>query len=47
VNKLKIEEKKMERVFQNEERNAFLDKGIFGDKELLDQCILDIKEHIE
>jgi len=29
----------MERVFQNIERTAFLDKGNFINKELLEKCI--------
>jgi len=37
----------MERVFQNTERTAFLDKGIFGDKELLEKCIADSVPQLE
>jgi len=37
----------MERVFQNIEGTAFLDKGNFINKELLEKCIMDIELHLE
>jgi alpha-ketoglutarate-dependent dioxygenase alkB family protein 2 len=37
----------MERVFQNVLKTAFLDKGIFGDIELLDQCMLYVEPLLE
>ena len=37
----------MERVFQNENGTAFLDKGLFVNKELLDQCILYVEPQLE
>jgi alkylated DNA repair dioxygenase AlkB len=37
----------MERVFQNVNGPAFLDKGLFIDKELLDQCILYVEPQLE
>lgn len=37
----------MERVFQNTERTAFLDKGIFVNEKLLENCIIDIEPHLE
>jgi len=37
----------MKRVFQNTDRTAFLDKGIFINKELLESCITDIEPHLE
>jgi alkylated DNA repair dioxygenase AlkB len=37
----------MERVFQNVNGTAFLDKGLFIDKELLDQCILYVEPQLE
>jgi alkylated DNA repair dioxygenase AlkB len=37
----------MERVFQNVGGNAFLDKGIFINKELLEQCISYVEPQLE
>ena len=37
----------MERVFQNIEGTAFLDKGNFINKELLEKCIIDIDPQLE
>jgi alkylated DNA repair dioxygenase AlkB len=37
----------MERVFQNENGTAFLDKGIFINKELLEQCISYVEPQLE
>ena len=37
----------MERVFQNIEGTAFLDKGNFINKELLEKCIIDIELQLE
>jgi alkylated DNA repair dioxygenase AlkB len=37
----------MERVFQNIEGTAFLDKGNFKNKELLEKCIVDIEPQLE
>ena len=37
----------MERDFQNTERTAFLDKGIFVNEKLLENCIIDIEPHLE
>ena len=37
----------MERVFQNVNGTAFLDKGIFTDKELLKQCISYVEPQLE
>ena len=37
----------MERVFQNSTGSAFLDRGIFTDKELLDQCMLYVEPLLE
>jgi alkylated DNA repair dioxygenase AlkB len=37
----------MERVFQNIERTAFLDKSIFINKELLKNCIKDVEPQLE
>ena len=37
----------MERVFQNIQGTAFLDKGNFINKELLDNCIRDIEPQLE
>ena len=37
----------MERVFQNTEGTAFLDKGNFINKELLENCIIDIEPQLE
>jgi len=37
----------MERVFQNIEGTAFLDKGYFINKELLEKCVIDIEPHLE
>jgi alkylated DNA repair dioxygenase AlkB len=37
----------MERVFQNIEGTAFLDKGNFINKELLEKCIIDIEPQLE
>ena len=37
----------MERVFQNIDDTAFLDKGSFINKELLEKCIIDIEPHLE
>jgi alkylated DNA repair dioxygenase AlkB len=37
----------MERVFQNSTGTAFLDKGVFANKELLDQCMLYVDPLLE
>lgn len=37
----------MERVFQNMDETAFLDKGSFINKELLEKCIIDIEPQLE
>lgn len=37
----------MQRVFQNIEGTAFLDKGNFINKELLEKCIMDIEPQLE
>ena len=37
----------MERVFQNIDGTAFLDKGSFINKELLEKCIIDIEPQLE
>jgi alpha-ketoglutarate-dependent dioxygenase alkB family protein 2 len=37
----------MERIFQNTERTAFLDKGNFINKELLKICITDVEPQLE
>ena len=37
----------MERVFQNTDGTAFLDKGNFINKELLEKCIMDIEPQLE
>lgn len=37
----------MERVFQNIDDTAFLDKGSFINKELLEKCIIDIEPQLE
>ena len=37
----------MERVFQNIDSTAFLDKGSFINKELLEKCIIDIEPQLE
>ena len=37
----------MERVFQNTDGTAFLDKGNFINKELLERCITDIEPQLE
>ena len=37
----------MERVFQNIDGTAFLDKGKFINKELLENCIIDIESQLE
>lgn len=37
----------MERVFQNADGTAFLDKGSFTDEELLKKCVLDIEPELE
>jgi alkylated DNA repair dioxygenase AlkB len=37
----------MERVFQNANGPAFLDKGLFVDKELLDQCVSYVEPQLE
>lgn len=37
----------MKRVFQNTDGTAFLDKGIFINKELLESCITDIEPQLE
>ena len=37
----------MERVFQNMDNTAFLDKGSFINKELLEKCIIDIEPQLE
>ena len=37
----------MERVFQNIDNTAFLDKGSFINKELLEKCIIDIEPQLE
>jgi len=37
----------MERVFQNTDGTAFLDKGNFADTELLKRCIIDIDPQLE
>ena len=37
----------MERVFQNNDDTAFLDKGSFINKELLEKCITDIEPQLE
>jgi alkylated DNA repair dioxygenase AlkB len=37
----------MERVFQNTDVTAFLDKGNFTNKELLENCIIDIEPQLE
>jgi len=38
---------KMEIVFQNTDRTAFLTKGIFTNKDLLEKCISDIQSQLE
>ena len=37
----------MIRVFQNTDNTAFLDKGLFLNKELLEKCIIDIEPQLE
>ena len=37
---------KMERVFKNEKGTAYLDRGIFTNKELLKECINDVKDKL-
>ena len=37
----------MERLFQNIDNTAFLDKGSFINKELLEKCIIDIEPQLE
>jgi len=37
----------MERVFQNTDGTAFLDKGIFINEKLLESCIIDIERQLE
>jgi len=37
----------MERVFQNADGTAFLDKGIFANSHLLDKCIAEVKPQLE
>jgi alkylated DNA repair dioxygenase AlkB len=37
----------MIRVFQNTDSTAFLDKGLFLNKELLEKCIIDIEPQLE
>lgn len=37
----------MERVFQNTDGTAFLDKGIFTNEQLLENCIIDIESQLE
>ena len=37
----------MERIFQNSDGTAFLDKGIFLKKKLLEKCIKDIETELE
>ena len=37
----------MERVFQNADGTAFLDKGIFANSDLLDKCIAEVKPQLE
>ena len=37
----------MERVFQNMDDTAFLDRGSFINKELLEKCIIDIEPQLE
>jgi len=37
----------MKRIFQNIDGTAFLDKGNFINKELLDKCIIDIEPQLE
>jgi hypothetical protein len=40
-------EMEMERVFQNIDATAFLDKGIFINEKLLENCIIDIELQLE
>jgi hypothetical protein len=37
----------MERIFQNKEGTAFLDKGSFENRDLLERCIRDSQPHLE
>ena len=37
----------MERVFQNTNGTAYLDKGIFTNEQLLENCIIDIESQLE
>jgi alkylated DNA repair dioxygenase AlkB len=37
----------MIRVFQNTDKTAFLDKGLFINKELLEKCIIDVESQLE
>ena len=37
----------MNRIFENCKKTAFLDKGIFPNLQLLEQCISDIDQHLE
>ena len=37
----------MERIFKNTDGSAFLDKGAFENRDLLEQCIADIQPHLE
>jgi hypothetical protein len=37
----------MQRVFENAKQSAFLDKGIFQDKELLEQCVSYVEPLLE
>ena len=42
-----MKQQKMERVFQNANGTAFLDKGLFINKELLEQCVLYVEPQLE
>ena len=37
----------MERIFKNKEGTAFLDKGAFENRDLLERCIRDSQPHLE
>lgn len=37
----------MQRIFSNIENTAFLDKGVFQDEKLLDNCVLEIEHQLE
>jgi alkylated DNA repair dioxygenase AlkB len=42
-----MKQQKMERVFQNVNGTAFLDKGLFINKELLEQCVSYVEPQLE